>query len=143
MNDTTLRRLSIVIASIGLADSAYLAWIKLSNNEILCYGIGECDVVNSSVYAEIAGIPIALLGAAAYAFLIFLYLMETRRGFWADNAGTLNFGITLAGVLYSAYLTYIEVAVLRAICPFCVVSAAAMLALFALAVWRMLAAPAD
>ncbi|MBI3159104.1 MAG: vitamin K epoxide reductase family protein [Chloroflexi bacterium] len=143
MNANLVRRLSILIAGIGLVDSAYLAWIKLSNNEILCAGIGECDVVNSSIYAEIGGIPIALLGAAAYAFLIFLYIVETRAGFWADNAGILNFGLTLAGVLYSAYLTYIEVAVLKAICPFCVVSAVAMLALFVLAVWRMLAAPPD
>jgi uncharacterized membrane protein len=53
------------------------------------------------------------------------------------------FGFTLAGTLYSIYLTYVEVAILRAICPFCVVSAVVMLALFIIAVYRLRAVMAS
>lgn len=137
----TMKRVAYVLAGIGLLDSIYLAWNKLSNNEIFCAGIGDCDVVNSSPYAEIAGIPIALLGAAAYVLLLGLIAVDGKPGFLGQNAGLMIFGITLAGTLYSAYLTYIEIAVLKAICPYCVVSAVAMVGLFGLAVWRLVAMP--
>ncbi len=130
-----------VLAGIGLSVSVYLAWMKLSNSEIFCAGIGDCDVVNSSPYAEIGGIPIALFGAAAYAVLLGLIAVDAKPGFLGQNAGLMIFGITLAGTLYSAYLTYIEIAVIKAICPYCVVSAVAMVALFGLAVWRLVALP--
>lgn len=138
-----MRRLAIGLTLVGLLDSIYLAWIKLTDNEIQCAGIGECDVVNSSTYSEIGGIPIAMLGAAAYLLLLGIYVLEPRGGFLGEYGGLLTFGITLAGTVYSAYLTYIEVVVLEAICPYCVVSAVVITVLFGLAVWRLLAAPAD
>lgn len=68
--------------------------------------------------------------------LIFL-LFETRNAFLAENGLLLVFGISLAGVLYSAYLTYVEIAVLHAICPFCVLSAVVLLALLGLSSFRL------
>ena len=136
--DRGLKIASIVIAAIGLLDSLYLTYIKLAHKEALCAGIGDCDVVNTSPYSEIMGIPIALIGAGAYiAILAFLFL-EDRPGFLGENAKMIVFGLVFIGVLYSAYLTYLEIAVIRAICPFCVLSAIALLILLFLTIIRML-----
>lgn len=128
------RNLALVVTVIGLLDSVYLTWIKLANKEAYCAGIGQCDVVNSSEYAELYGVPIALLGVVGYVGILILFLIENRSQYWQENSATFVFGITLIGVLYSAYLTYIEIAVLDAICPFCVVSAIAMVLLFGVSI---------
>ena len=137
MSDKMLRSIAFVTTVVGLLDSIYLSYIKLTHTEAFCAGIGECDVVNTSPYSEIAGIPMALLGASAYVALVILLIVEGRRGFWKNNSLLIFFGMTLIGLLYSAYLTYIEVAVINAICPFCVLSAVAMLVLFVVSILRL------
>ncbi len=138
MNDRRLWLFSLGLAGIGVLDSAYLTWVKIANRYALCGPIGDCEVVNSSQYSEIFGIPIALFGAGAYLLIMVLLSMETRGGFWLEYGPMLVFGVSLVGVLYSIYLTYIEIAVLRAICPYCVVSAVIMLFLFVLSILRLL-----
>lgn len=113
----------MVLAGIGLVDALYLSWVKLANAYALCGPIGDCETVNSSPYAEIAGIPVALLGAGAYLAILVSLILERRAGAWGEFVPLLVFGLSLTGVLYSAYLTYLEVAVIRAICPYCLVSA--------------------
>lgn len=120
-----------------MLDSVYLTWIKLANQEAYCAGIGSCEVVNSSDYATLAGIPIALFGVGAFLTILVFLLFETRSTFLEDNSLMLVFGMSLAGVLYSAYLTYIELYVLKAICPFCVLSAVSLLGLLAVASIRL------
>ncbi len=137
MSDKLLRSIAFVTTLVGLLDSIYLSYIKLTHTEAFCAGIGECDIVNTSPYSEIAGIPMALLGASAYVALVILLIVEGRRGFWKNNSLLIFFGMTLIGLLYSAYLTYIEVAVINAICPFCVLSAVAMLVLFVVSILRL------
>jgi uncharacterized membrane protein len=132
-----------ILAAVGLLDSLYLAWIKLSNNTAACAGIGDCDAVNSSRYAEVAGIPIALIGVLGYLVILVALAAELR---WPQAAWTLRlavFGMALAGALYSAYLTYIELAVIYAVCPFCVVSAVCMVGILILSVLRLRAADAE
>jgi len=120
-----------IVALIGLIDALYLTWVKLSHQESACLpGIGNCATVNSSRYATIYGIPIAVLGAGAYLTILIVLSLENRKGFWAENNGMIVFGLSLIGVLYSAYLTYLELAVIHAICPFCVLSAVAILSIF-------------
>lgn len=123
----TLRIIAYIAAGIGLADSVYLSWLKLASKEC---GVGSCDFVNASRYAEVGGIPIAIFGAGAYIAILAVLYWQDRDDFIGNNSGMILFGITLIGVLYSAYLTYIEVAVIYAICPFCVVSAIMMVILF-------------
>ncbi len=126
----------IILAVIGLLDSVYLTIAKLTASQQMCLeGIGDCWSVNQSAYSEILGIPIAVLGAVAYAALIVLVLLEQRAFFWRY----LTFAAILIGVIYSAYLTYIEIAVLQAICPFCVISAVILTLLFALTIYRLFA----
>jgi uncharacterized membrane protein len=87
----------------------------------------NCDIVNKSSYAELFGVPVAILGLMAYLFLFgsaialtrdmkfykYLKFLRPIRLMW------IMFGVTAAGVLFSGYLTYIELFVLEAICIFC------------------------
>ncbi len=137
-------RVAWLTAVIGLLDSIYLTILKLSNNKSLCIqGVGDCWSVNTSIYSEIFGIPIAILGAGAYGFILILLWAEHRTLLIHPYAGFILFGVTLIGIIYSAYLTYLEIAVIKAICPFCVVSAVAMLILFIYSVKRLVEPSGD
>jgi uncharacterized membrane protein len=135
--------LSLGLSLIGLAVSAYLTWIKLTGKVASCGSVGDCESVNSSRYAEIAGIPIALLGALGFLAVLALLVAESRSPSLAEGARLALFGISLIGTLYSAYLSYIEVAVLRAVCPYCVISAIAMTAILVLGILRLRMAGSD
>ena len=116
---------------LGMLVSAYLTWIHWSGSKALCAGVGDCESVNTSAYSEVFGIPVALLGFGMY-LMLFVISVYSRRAA-PDTMSTLTlaiFGISLAGVLYSAYLTYIELAVLHAVCPWCVTSAALITLIF-------------
>lgn len=133
-----LKLSTFFVAFVGLIDSLYLSWVKLSHTEVYCAGSSACQTVNLSPFSEIAGVPIALLGVGAYLIIMVLLYLERRGDFWEDNSNLVIFGISLIGVLYSVYLTYIEIAVLRAICPYCVVSAIAMVLLLGLTIVRLI-----
>ena len=134
-----LRLFLMVGSAIGLIDALYLTWMKITNNPRMCIqGLGDCFTVNTSKYSEIAGIPVAVLGAAAYLFLFLILLNENRTDFLKTNSVLFVFGITLAGTLFSGYLTYIELFILKQICPFCVVSAITMLILLVISIIRLI-----
>lgn len=129
---------SAILALIGLIDSAYLTWVKLAHQEAKCnFGLGDCYTVNTSRYSEIYGIPIALLGVLAYLAILLLLVFEHRHPFLKEYAPLAVFGISLAGTLYSAYLSYIEAVVLHAWCPYCVLSAIVITAIFLLSLPRL------
>ncbi len=129
---------SAVLALIGLVDSAYLTWVKLANQEAKCdFGIGDCYTVNTSRYSEFYGIPIALFGVLAYLAIFLLLVFERRHPILQEYAPLAVFGLSLVGTLYSAYLSYIEAAVLRAWCPYCVLSAIAITLIFLLSLPRL------
>ena len=125
------------LALLGLLDSLYLSWVKLAGATASCSGIGDCESVNNSRYAEIYGVPVAVLGAGLYGLVLVLLSLEGRLLKGRETIKMVVFGVSLGGVLYSAYLTYVEVAVLRAICPFCVVSAIVLVALLGISVIRL------
>ena len=130
--------ISFFAALVGLLDSAYLTWIKISHNEISCGGgLGDCFTVNTSRYSEIWGIPIALLGLLAYLAIAGVITLEARIEFFKENGALMVFGISLVGVLYSAYLTYLEFAVIHAWCPYCLLSATVIAVIFILAIIRL------
>jgi uncharacterized membrane protein len=133
-------RLFLMAGSIiGLIDALYLTWMKITNNPRMCIqGLGDCFTVNTSKFSEIAGIPVAVLGAVAYICLVLILIAENRSHFLKTNSVLFIFGITLSGTLFSAYLTYIELFVLRTICPFCVVSAITMLILLVISIIRLI-----
>jgi uncharacterized membrane protein len=131
-----LRKGLILLSLVGLADAIYLTWLKLASDGICVAGEG-CEIVNTSVYSQFYGIPIALLGGVAYLIMLIVLLFETRVEFLEVNGLMIVFGMSLFGVLYSVYLTYLEIYVIRAICPFCVLSAIVLLIMLVLSGLRV------
>ncbi len=130
-----LKRFSVLLIVIGLIDSIYLTWIKFTSSDVACFG--GCDTVNASPYSQIFGIPTALIGAAAYAVLLLLEIFEDNSPLINEYFTNIYFALTLVGILFSGYLTYLEIAVIHAICPYCVVSAIVMLFLFVISLLRL------
>jgi uncharacterized membrane protein len=135
--NSTLRLVAIGLAAIGLMDTIYLSYVKIAHSEVFCGGSRACDTVNTSPYSEIGGIPIAYLGLIANLVILLLLILETHGDFWKQYSPVIVFGMTLAGTVYSFYLTYVEIAVLRAICPYCVVNAVVMISLFVISLIRL------
>ena len=138
MSPKTFKLVFIGIILVGIANGVYLSIMKLSNNSSMCIkGLGDCWTVNSSVYSQILGIPVAVLGTLAFITLLVLTLLDGRTPFFSDYGIYFIFGVSLVGTSYSAYLTYLELEIIRAICPFCVLSAISMLTLFIMSTYRL------
>lgn len=132
----------VIASGIGILNAFYLTILKLSDNKNLCLqGIGDCWSVNTSTYSQVFGIPVSLIGLGGFAAILVIYLCENRWSLLQDYGRYLVFGFSLVGVLYSAYLTYIEIFVIQAICPFCLLSALMMLVLFGLSLSRLVQDP--
>jgi len=130
--------IALVAAIIGALNAVYLSWVKLSHNETLCApGLGDCFTVNTSRFSEVYGIPIALFGLGAYLLIIAILLFEARNKFLQENASMALFGISLVGVLYSIYLSYLEAYVILAWCPYCVLSAVMITIVFVISIIRL------
>ncbi len=121
------RRLRIAVAALslaGLAVAGYLTWVHYADLEPICAGgSGGCERVQSSDYAELAGVPVALLGLIGYGSILASLALPGDAGRFA---GAL---LALAGFGFSAWLTYVELFEIDAICQWCVASAVIMTAL--------------
>jgi uncharacterized membrane protein len=135
-----LNWVSLVLTAIGILDSVYLLIYKITNNYAMCLGSGECSTVNASRYSTIYGIPVSLLGILAYLAILILFFLEWKKVFSSDNSNLLVFGISLVGVLFSAYLTYIEFYVIHAVCPFCIISAIVITLIFIISIIKLVRA---
>lgn len=126
MTGPFLRSLALIVLAIaGMGVAAYLTYSHYADQPIACGGIGECQTVQDSEYATLVGIPVALLGILFCAGLLALVLARLACLPLAEEWTPLAaFSMTLAGVAFSAYLTYIELFVLEAICIWCVTLAA-------------------
>ena len=94
-------------------------------------GSGECATVQSSEYATIGPVPVSAIGVAGYLALLVLALLGLGEGLAASRAvALLIFAGAVGGVLFSAYLTYLEAVVIGAWCRYCVASALVMAAIF-------------
>jgi uncharacterized membrane protein len=135
--DEKLRRWAIALSILGLVVSIYLIWVKFHPKDAFCAGVGDCEAVNTSIYSEFYGIPIAVFGAATYAVMLGLLLFEKRAAFLQEWGPVGVFCLALAGTLYSAYLTYLELWVIHKICPYCVISAITITTLLVLSIFRI------
>lgn len=118
-----------VLAGAGAALAAYLTDVHYAGRTLACTGLGDCHYVQGSDYAYVAGLPVALLGALAYATVLALV-----AGAWLRASGAAllaAWGVGLSALAFSAYLTWVEFAVLNAVCVYCVASAGIVTALFA------------
>jgi uncharacterized membrane protein len=134
MSDRRARLAMIVLALAGLGVAGYLTWAHYQHVAPICAAGGGCERVQDSSYSELAGVPVALLGLVGYATILVALMMrgETARPVVAAAA--------LVGAGFSAYLTYLELFVIDAICQWCVASAVIMFALAILSVSRLLVA---
>lgn len=107
-----------LVATAGLLIAAYLAAVKLTGGVPACGPLGGCDTVNSSIYAEVMGIPVALFGAGASALVVAGAATWWRRGARWALIGAYSVGLASLPVL--VYLTYLELFVIGAICAWCV-----------------------
>lgn len=139
--DKRYKQIITALAIIGLLVSIYMTIYKLTDNDVMCIGSGGCSVVNSSRYSEVSGIPVAVLGVFGYAAILALLFLENRPGFFQENGVMMLFGVTLTGFLFTLYLIYVEVALIKAYCPFCLTSQAVMTVIFILSVIRLVRQP--
>lgn len=117
------------VAVAGLAIALYLAYAKLSGGSPYCGPLRTCETVQESPYSEFMGIPVSLLGAGYMATALGLVAAWRRFG---RPALFVLYGLGLAGLLVVVYLTYLELFVIEAICPWCVAFAACVVTLFVL-----------
>jgi uncharacterized membrane protein len=134
------RMAAALLALLGLFDAAYLALERLIGNVGgYCPTGGGCATVQSSVYSALLGVPVAYIGVAGYAALLGLALLSLSAEKVAGlRVASLLLALASAGVLFSIYLSYLQVAVIGAICFWCVVSALIELGIWAAALldWR-------
>ncbi len=127
----------VVLAAIGTLVSAYLTWVHYSGSLALCVGVGGCEAVQTSRFSMLGPVPVALIGLVGMAAILGVAVVRLRSD--APWTGTALFGLSLAATGYVAYLTYVELFVLGAVCPWCVSVAVVSVAIFALTAWELLA----
>lgn len=130
-----LPAVAAVVALAGLADSIYLTVHHYTAEPVPCSIIEGCEQVLTSQWAEIGGIPLAAFGAAAYFIAFSLALLAA----FGDRRMWLLYGVQatiMAGV--SAYLVYVQGALIGAFCQFCLLSALTSLTLFLIFVFSRL-----
>jgi uncharacterized membrane protein len=114
-SDRRLRGAVLVLSTLGAVVTSYLTYAHLAHAPVSCV-TGGCETVQTSRYAELAGVPVAALGLAGYAVLA---ASACSR---ADLARALGAAAALAGFVFAAYLVYVQVAVLHALCQWCLTS---------------------
>jgi len=126
---------------LGGLVSIYMTIFKLTENQSMCLGNGGCSVVNNSIYSEVYGIPVSVIGILGYAALVAALLLAQQGPFMEDNGLLVIFGLALVGFLFSAYLVYVEIALIHALCPFCITSQVSITVIFVISVIRLVREP--
>jgi len=114
LSDRPLRAAAAVVALAGLGVAAYLTWAHYADASVICVSGGGCETVQESAYSELAGVPVAALGVAAYAAVLALVAWDTPSARLAAAA------IALVGLLFSGYLLVLQLFVIDALCVWCV-----------------------
>ena len=125
-----------LIALIGVFVSLYLTLYKLGYIGTLACGTGGCETVQLSKWGDFFGVPVAGWGVGYYGLVLALAVAGVQERFAESRRLTMALLlVTCWGLLYTLWLTYLELFVIHAICRWCVGSAAMTVALFALALW--------
>jgi uncharacterized membrane protein len=118
----------VALSLVGVALTAYLSWTAWSGGSVQgCSEGSGCDLVLSSRWATLLGLPTAFWGLLTYLALAAVAFM--RR---ADQQWRLAWTLSFFGVLYSVYLTAISLTVLQSACPYCLTSLGLMSVILAL-----------
>jgi len=116
LTDRALRIGAGAVAFAGAALAAYLTWVHYDESLLVCVAGGGCETVQRSAYAEIAGVPVALLGLVAYSSVLALVVWD------APNARLGAAMIAFVGLAFSLYLLALQLFVIDAVCTWCVVN---------------------
>lgn len=129
-----------MLVLIGTFISGYLSYTKLADVSTQCIegGAFNCDLVQSSSYSRMFGIPVPYLGLATYLAIGILILLEDRIAFLRDYGIMIEFGLILFAFLFSAWLAYVQVFVLEALCIWCLAHEVTMTALFLVTIPRLM-----
>jgi uncharacterized membrane protein len=133
MSNRSLRITMLVLATIGLGLASYLTYVHYAGIKPACTAGESCTKVQTSIYSELAGVPVALIGLIGYVAIVGSLLAPENE---TTRLATVAF--TVVGFGFSAYLTYRELFSIHAICEWCVSSAVVMTLLMCLSVWRFL-----
>jgi uncharacterized membrane protein len=117
-----------VLCVIGMAIASYLTFVEARQVEAVCGPVGDCNAVQSSPYARLFGIvPVGLMGLVGYlAILVAWAIGQFGKGDLPQLASVAVLAFALFGVLFSIYLTYLELAIILAVCIWCLSSAVVM-----------------
>jgi uncharacterized membrane protein len=133
-SERKLRIAAELLAVAGIGVATYIAIAESGGGTPKCLaGGGGCETVAESRYSELAGIDVAVIGIAGYALLLVAALVPGDVGRFGGFLGA------LVGFGFSAYLTYLELFVIDAICQWCVASAVLMTLSLAVAATRAFA----
>ena len=128
------RMTAALLSLTGFFVSAYLYLYKIGRIGALACGAGGCETVQQSSWSRVAGVEVALIGVVGYIGLLLVSLAALQPAL-ADRRWptTLLLGLAAVGVVFTAYLTYLELFVIHAICRWCVGSAAIIVSIFIVA----------
>lgn len=142
----TKRQAVAALALAGVFLSAYLTLYKLGMIGTLACGTGGCETVQLSKWGDFLGLPVAAWGVGFY-FVLFALATAAEFLEWPDRVTVARWLTILTGwgVIFSGWLTWLEVARIHAICRYCVVSALLVLLLFVLSLleWRAARSASD
>ncbi len=126
------RQVIAVLALLGLLLSVYLTLYHFGYvGTLACGGTNECEKVQASRYAVLFGVPVAAFGVVGYLALLLIALAGLNEKWDSRPEPTLQLAIVSgAGVAFTAYLTWLELFRIHAICRWCVGSALLILAIF-------------
>lgn len=137
MDKNFTNRLIFLLSLAGLGISSYLLYTYLSDSPILCLNSG-CEIVRASPYSKFFGLPLPVYGAVAYLIIFLLSFLRTlvQENFEANLKKAILL-FASAGVIVSAYLTYLEAFKIKAFCMWCVFSAIVICLLFITSAFEM------
>jgi uncharacterized membrane protein len=123
----------IVLTLVGVGIASYVTYVHYAGIKPACTAGESCTKVQTSVYSELAGVPVALMGLIGYVAILATLLARD-----SETTRFATLALTVGGFGFSAYLTYRELFSIHAICEWCVSSAIVMTILMGLSVWRFL-----
>jgi uncharacterized membrane protein len=128
------RMTAALLSLVGLFISAYLYLYKIGRIGTLACGTGGCETVQLSPWSRVAGLEVSLIGLTGYAVLLAVSLVALQPAqVERRQPATLLAALAGLGVLFTAYLTFLELFVIHAICRWCVGSAVIIIGIFVVA----------
>jgi len=136
VSDRLLRGALLLVSVAGIALASYLTYVHYQPKALICTGSGGCETVQDSRYAMLAGIPVAVLGLAAWVVVLGLTIWNS------ELARTLTTALAVAALAFAVYLVILQLFVIDAICIWCMANDLVLTPLLAvLAVLRLRTAP--